>query len=436
MTELFAHTSRVGFINLNGDFSTLLPAALDEQDQGGLLLRIPYLVDRFPERWFWTDLEAHIGSDGKSMPREYPPAELDYFDNEGTVGLVGCRATGKGAILYGGHAVPSGVGELTANFAVEKATRAFNYSQINGLRSELDGLGSFMSLWAYHTTLTLPNDGSPATARTTMEVPPDVRLGRRLNLCVTVRGTAPMTVGTEARYTSTAMLQTHTKTQRDWMEHLQLHGAIRDLLRLAVWKPVAFRAHEVTSDQEKVQIGDNSEPLSRWCDVKTGVTGIGPAVWGPRERPLFTFADIGQSGVGKWLVFSETYRRGTRPFLRLLDLRDGTVDEGMAQLGIAIEAFGYQAFIDDGMDEKDANRVSVKDRLTRIVDEVSECVRGIPESFVSDFASGYNGVKHANRPDPDPVDLFTSYKVGVRVVRAWIAMRLGVPKEIIYERLR
>lgn len=436
MADAAAPPSRVGHLNLKGDFSELLPATLDESDRGGVLLRVPYLVGNFPERWFWGTLHQYIGSDGKPMPPEHPPAELDYFDNKGSVGLVGCRSAGGGSMLFGGFSASSGVGELAANFAVEKAARAANYAKINGFRSEIDGLGHWLDLWAHHTTMTLPKDGSPVSVTTTMDIPPDLRLASKLNLCATVRGTAPGSLEPEIRYTSRALLQTYTKSERDWAEHLQVHRAIRDLLRVAIWKPVAFIGHEATSDKEKIAIKNDAEPKSRWCEVKTAATGVGPAVWGKNEQPLFVFADIKRAGIQRWLAFVEQNRRGLRPFLRLLDIREGTIDEHMTQLGIALEAFGYQAFLDSGTSEQRADKKTMEQRVRKIASEVSQCVSGVPVTFAKDVADGYNAVKHANRPDPDPADLIVSYRLGVKIVRAWIALRLGVPECVIAERLR
>lgn len=436
MADSAAPTSRVGHLNLKGDFSELLPATLDEQDGGGVRLRIPYLVGNFPERWFWSDLGQHIGSDGKVVPPEPSPAELDYFDNRGSVGLVGCRSAGGGSVMFGGFSASSGIGELAANFAVEKAARAANYAKINGFRSEIDGLGHWLNLWAHRTTITLPKDGSPMSVSTTIDLPPDLRLASKLNLCATVRGTAPGSLEPEVRYTSTALLQTFSTKERDWTEHLQAHRAIRDLLRVAIWKPVAFRGHEATSDKERVALNEGDEPRSRWCEVKTAVTGVGDAVWGKNERPLFVFADLKTAGIRKWLKFGEENRRGLRPFLRLLDIREGTIDEHLAQLGIAIEAFGYQAFRDSGVSEKRADSKTMEQRVRKIVAEVATCIPSIPSTFAEDFADGYNAVKHANRPEPDPAVLFANYRLGVKIVRAWIAVRLGVPDGLIAERLR
>lgn len=434
MAEYAPPTSRVGHLNLKGDFSELLPATLDEQEHGGVLLRIPYLVGNFPERWFWSDRALHIGKDGKPVPPEAPPSELDYFDNRGAVGLVGCR-TAPGGMRFGGATAAAGVGELRANFAVENAERASNYAKINGFRSEIDGLGYWMDLWAHRTTVTMPKDGTPMAVTTTLTLPPDVRLASRLNLCATVQGTAPFSQQSEVRYTSKAMLQTYSTKQRDWVEHLQLHRDIRDLLRVAIWKPITFRSHQATNAKEKVAIQSGESAKSRWCNVQTAVTDIGAAVWGKDERPLFVFHDLKVVGIGRWLRFARTNRRGLAPFLRLLDIREGTIDEHMTQLGIAIEALGYQAFLDSGSSQKGADRKTMEQRVRKFASQVTGCVKNIPATFAKDLADGYNAVKHANRPVPNPADLLASYHLGVTIVRAWITLQLGVSESTIAQRL-
>lgn len=435
MTDNAPATSRVGHLNLKGDFSELVPATLDDQERGGVLLRIPYLVGNFPERWFWSKRALHIGQDGKPIPPEAPPSELDYFDNKGAVGLVGCR-TAPGGMRFGTAVAASGVGELRANFAVEGSERAANYKRINGLRSEIDGLGHWLNLWAHRTTIALPKDGSPLAVTTTLTLPRDLRLEGRLNLCATVKGTAPSSQQSEVRYTSKALLQTYSTKQRDWAEHLQIHRDIRDLLRVAIWKPIAFRGHEATSDMEKVAINSDENPKSRWFKVQTAVTGIGSAAWRKDELPLFVFHDIKQAGIRKWLRFSGANRRGLAPFIRLLDIREGTIDEHMTQLGIAFEALGYQAFLESGSSEKSADRKTMEQRVRKIASQVTGCVDSIPTTFAKDLADGYNAVKHANRPAPDPADLLANYRLGVNVVRAWIALHLGVSDSIVAQRLR
>jgi hypothetical protein len=110
------------------------------------------LVGSFPERWFWSDLGLYMGADGKPIPLELPPTELDYFDEQGPVGLIGYRPAGGGTTRFGGMVAASGVGMLTADYTVDKAFRASNYVKINGLRSKIDGLSQWLNLWAHRTS--------------------------------------------------------------------------------------------------------------------------------------------------------------------------------------------------------------------------------------------------------------------------------------------
>lgn len=436
MPDIAVKSSRVGHINLNGDYSQLLPATLDVDADGAVQVRVPYLVGNFPERWWWFSNVQHIGGDGKPIPAQPVPTELDYFDNEGTVGLVGCRTSGQSSMRYSALSAAAGVGGLTASFAVESAVRAANYAAINGFRSEIDGLGQWLNYWAHRTTITLPKDGKPTVISTTLDMPGDLKLTSRLNLCAALIGTAPGGQRPEMRYTSTAFLQTHTKTTRDWSEHLRVHRAVRDLLRVAVWKPLAFQSHQVASDADSLPLGENGRS-NRWCTVLTATTGIGEALWADNERPLFVFEDIGTVGVGRWLKLEEACRRGLRPFLRLLDIRSGTIDEHMTQLGIALEAVGYQVFRDAGVSEEKADKKSMAQRVRKILGEVAQALpTPPPSSFPQAFADGYNGVKHASRPEPEFEQQLDLYRTGVRVLRAWIALRVGLPAATVKQRLR
>lgn len=427
--------SRVGHLNLNGDYSKLLPATLDEGERGGVLLRIPYLIGRFPEGWFWNDLGLHIGEDNKPLSPEPPPINLDYFDETGTVGLIGCRPAKGSSMRFGGLAASSGVGALSASYAVERAKRANNYIKINGLRSEIDGLSQWLNVWAHRTVIMPPRNGNPGTVSTTLELPPDLKLGHRLNLSATVIGTAPGAQQPEVRYTSTAKLQTYSTTPRGWEEHLSLHRMIRDLLRIAVWQPLTFQEHEVTSDSEKIILKEGEAPRSRWCTVKTAHTEIAEPIWDSNFSPLFMFSDLKSSGITRWLKLKEKNNRGLSPFLRLLDIRQGTIDEHITQLGIAMEALGYQAFLDSGSSEKSADSKSLEQRVRKIASTVAACMPNIPTSYPKDFADGYNAVKHANRPEPNPQDLIQHYRLGVKILRVWIALQLGLPEQVIRERL-
>jgi hypothetical protein len=117
--------------------------------------------------------------------------------------------------------------------------------------------------------------------------------------------------------------------------------------------------------------------------------------------------------------------------IRLLDLEGATIDAHVMQLGIAVEAIGYQALIDSGKTAASANSTSVKSRVDFLVAEVGNAITFNTTTFAQDFADSYNSVKHANRT---PVALSTKlehYRQGVQLLRAWIGLRLGLKKAVL-----
>ena len=73
---------------------------------------------------------------------------------------------------------------------------------------------------------------------------------------------------------------------------------------------------------------------------------------------LFYFTDIGTRGITRWLRLVTSYERGLSPFVGLLDLEGATIDALVSQLGIALEAVGYQALIEAGRTPTAANNAA------------------------------------------------------------------------------
>lgn len=48
----------------------------------------------------------------------------------------------------------------------------------------------------------------------------------------------------------------------------------------------------------------------------------------------------------------------------------------------------------------------------------------------------YNGLKHANREDPNQIDVLNAWGQSLMMIRAWIALRLGVERDTLERRLR
>jgi hypothetical protein len=296
----------------------------------------------------------------------------------------------------------------------------------------MDGLGHWLGYSALSSVFKFKRDDQQSyEISTTAKQVDAMRLARSMNLKATARAIGSGHQTPDVTYQSKVFLETFLKTGKEWDEHLALHKAVRSLLRVAAWKPINFQSHEAASLKETVTI--NGEEKQTWSTVRTAATGIAPLSWNTGDRFLFTYSDIGRAGLGKWLKLVDDYSRGIDPLVRLLDLAGATIDAHMSQIGIAVEAFGYQSLIDSGLTPNAANGKSVKERVDHLLTEVAGTYAFGP-TFAQDFATSYNSVKHANKAVVSPQTKFEHYREGVRLLRAWVAAKVGVPVALIATR--
>jgi hypothetical protein len=423
-----SNQTRIGFL-VDGDPETDLMTALYEHDAIGVRVKVPYLVSSGDMRGRWWSQGVVYGDDPDRTKYDYsPPSELDYFDSRGSVGLIGCWS-GPSTQKLGGWKPGVGVGVINARLALEGAIRASNYLKINGLRSEIDGLAHWLGYSALKTLIKLPKDGSAREISTSLTQVDQMPLGRALNLKAVAHGVSSGHQTAEVTYRSRVHLETFTKTARDWQEHLASHFGLRDLLRIAAWKPINFQSHQAASTKEAITVPGHERQA--WRVVRTATTDISDAMWRSSDRFLFVFSDIGRTGLARWLRLADTYSRGIKPLVQLLDLEGATVDAHVAQLGIAVEAIGYQALIESGKSPSAANGHSVEKRIDYLLADVADTLNFDHTTFAKDFANTYNSVKHASRDVVAPALKVEHYRHGVAMLRSWVALRVGVQRSVL-----
>jgi len=421
---------RIGFL-VDGDPETELMTALYEYDEVGVRLRVPYLMNEDIRGRWWSHGTMFVDDPDRTKYSYSPPPELDYFDNKGPVGLIGCRS-GVSTTTYGGSAPDAGVGVIHANFAIEGARAATHYLKLNGLRSEIDGLAQWLGYSALKSVVKLPKDGAGHEISTSASQVEDMILGQALNLKAVAHAITSGPQSPEVTYRSRVFLQTFTKENKDWGDHLTPHFGVRNLLRVAAWRPINFLSHQAASRMETIPI--KGEDHQTWGEVRTVATSISEPTWKINDRFLFTFGDVGRTGLGRWLKLAKSYSRGIDPLIRLLDLEGATIDAHVMQLGIAMEAIGYQALIDSGKSPSAANGTSVEKRAEFLLKEISGAITFSETTFAKDFADSYNSVKHANRAMVAPAKKLEHYRNGVELLRAWVALRLGINTKTLRER--
>ena len=107
----------------------------------------------------------------------------------------------------------------------------------------------------------------------------------------------------------------------------------------------------------------------------------------------------------------------------------------MAQTGPGIEALGYLLMLRDGASENQAARANLESRFRRVLADVSDVIPFDGESWVVGTVAAYNGLKHANRAEPEEIDLMNRWRETMLALRAWVALEIGTPADGLKQRI-
>lgn len=425
---------RVGFL-ADGDPTTPpLPAQL-LRTAGGIELRLPWLDDRPSdrklERWFSGD--AHWGDDpDKSRYRYTPPEAFEFCDALGAVVLVGCWS--RGYLRKFGLACEGIIG---VTYALPGASNAGRYSRVNGLRSQIDGLGSWYRRTVVVTKPVLDENSRIRAVDLHAEAPTETPVSARLNL--TLRPDFRFGSGDspdDTVVTQRMLVQTLVGRPRPWDEHLACHIAVRDLLRVSSWRQVNFLNHDATRDDDPVRTMDGAAHGRQWHRVETTGTGVAAGLSGRSPLSfLFTWDDVQARGVQTWMSIRMDMKRALEPLLGLLALRGSSVEAHWSQLGIGLEALGYLLAREAGVGRTKAGELTFEQRLRRISEDTRLPMGFVVGDWIEQARRHYRAVKHADRPLPSSDELADSYYRGVLLFRVWLAGRLGVPSARFEQRL-
>ena len=154
------------------------------------------------------------------------------------------------------------------------------------------------------------------------------------------------------------------------------------------------------------------------------------------HRPhLIEYDDLGPAGIARWIALRNEFERALDPVISGIDL-DATANTLLAHTGPGLEALGYLLMLRDGDAPKQAASATLRERLERIWADLGETVPFDGTKWASTTVKTYNALKHANRRAPEGVDVANAWRECVLVVRAWVALELGVPAPQVTARLQ
>ena len=428
--ELEVGEPRLGWM-IDGDPDTPEVSTTLVDDGRSIVLTVPWSdMGSVYGRWFAQGVM--FGDDPDRTRFRYQPPEILWFhDHHGMVTLVGCRSVGSNSNFVLGQ------GRASVRIAVLGGQRLPDYRKINGLRTDLPGLGDWMTLRSLTHSTTTDADGRLESLHLDLKAPDAVRLTRTMNLRIRPNFSLHIPSTPEATLIEESLqIESLVKRPRDWEEHLRAHETVRELLSLSAWRTFGYSAlwANLESDPERVASGDSVG--TRWAKVATHVVRKHtPAT--TRPQFLFTFEDINAAGVRRWFRLRDAFARGIGPILSTLNAGRPTIDGAMSQVAIGLDGIGYQLALDGGLSLSKANNESHKARLLRVAGELT--VLPPPPFSVAAWAANvadvYNGLKHANRVFPDQLLTINTLRESQLVFRLWVAARVGAPLAHLEQRL-
>lgn len=421
--QLLQGRPRVGWL-FDGDKDTPHQAVMLEDRGDRVTLSIPLQGFHAGPYGRWFSAGVRFDDDPDLSKHLYsPPRTLMFQDTDGPVVLLGCR-------FDKWRSSGVGVGQIVPTWIVFGA-RHLRYGCINGMRSEIPGFSAWVGATSRKIAPITDADARVRRLEIALDAPAPTRLAPRLNL--TMVPSWRTSYANNRRTFSVhdiVWLETRVKRPITVEDHINLHGAIRDLVALSAWENFGFAATHVNRDDDPVQLLDKES--ARWCPARSYLLTPHDD-WSEQPRFLFTFNDIGLTGIRRWLRLRKQFSAPIGALIALLDSPGTYVESRILQAGAALEHLGYQLAVEAGLNPK--SQVN----FNSAVDHVLNDTKVDPLSDLADWKKRVNacymGTKHPDRPKQDLLTLAQTHAQTLLVLRAWVAGRLGAPADKLEVRL-
>lgn len=424
---------RLGWLYIDGSTKQGEVAAMLQDTGSAIKLTLPLdsgIHANLPHSRWWSAGIMHMDDPEQTKYSYEPPRGMVFQDSYGFVALVGCRTTNYRSSMSAGH------GEIVPNFAV-LGGRSFDYEHINGMRTEAPAFAAWTRLSAMSFKREKDEKHRIQAFELRLSSPEPVRLAPKMNLQVRLhwRTNNPRGgfIADEA-----VQLQTLTKDLRSWDEHLNLHGAMLELVTIAGGKPFGWSNLEVRLDSERHRIGPDKFADPEWRKVAhRRFPGQDEPV--DKVKFLFPWSEIGPRGVKRWLKLREEYDRVVKAVLSIIRSDEMWSVQNVVQSGVALEALGYAIDVNKhgGANLNARRQMNFNTGLQVILGDMTASPIGDPADWITRVNTAYMGAKHPDRGDlPDTLDLVNSLRENLHVLRFWIAQELGVKAATLMDRFQ
>lgn len=371
----------------------------------------------------YTGSMVRWGDDPEMSRFDYElPDQFWFMDTRGFVSLNGIRSRTLESI--GGPTIFNEC-RIGINYAVFCGEPGVDYSTVNGLMTRVEGLGRWFGHRSVQHNLE-DRERSKDEFSLTITSPRTQRLDAGLNLSI-VAG-ADWRLPGEPGLThleEIGSIRTTVQRARPWMDHLDRHQAVHQLLEISAWKPLGFQEIRVMHNRDPERVMSGRAVGDRWAPVQT--YSLPETHDETRTEFLFTFQDIGAAGVRRWLRLREQFSRGIHAMTFSTRRSGMSLDGLISDSGIGLEEIGYRIDVLQGGGARRGHHA----HLLEISSEVEDLLPFDGTDWATESTTIYNGVKHADTPDPSARDLQQMLIKNRLVFRVWLARRVGVSDEVI-----
>jgi len=430
--ELKLGARRVGaFVDFDPDTPEV--QVILERDDRGIRITIPWSDIRSPYAgWFMGESMFLTSPEGEEVEQESKPVpkRVLFADSYGSALLIRCWARGFHANVFG-----PGSGTLWSRAAIMGVEIDVEYDRPHGLKTEISGLREWLGISSWEETYR--GDPPPYTASLVSKDVDSIDLGEHngFNMTLVPLWTVTPGAGRDNRVLLDLLrCTTRSDEPRDWTEHRGHHQALRDLLVVSRWWNETCVELSALRDDDPQRTMDGETHGDLWRDVVVSDDESQPPPADGRQH-LIRYSELGVVGVQKWFALRDDFARALGPVILSRALKAAGGHTLLAHTGPGLEALGYLLMLRDGMSESAARSANLKHWFTRILDDLGDCLPFDGPTWVEETADTYNAIKHANRSEPDELDVLNAWVRCVLVVRAWVAVELGVPLDELKQRL-
>ena len=359
-----------------------------------------------------------------------PPSVMLLYDDNGSVVLIGCRATEWKRTLNAGRGV------IVADFAVIGG-ESLDYGKINGMRTASPAYSQWMGGSSISVNRDVDQSDRLQSLTLSLKRVEDFQVSQRFSLSARWDWRVmPVLGGYDVR--ESLVFQTVVEDPREWSAHLNLHLAVLDLISIAAWKNCAFSEIYVNrrDDPEKALAGNILGV--RWAEVMSRVLP-GDDVSDCGKNFLFTYNDASSGVIDIWFQLKMDYGRALDYLLRILRSGHTWSPQSAVISSIALEQLGYLIEDHDNSRSHLDNRgqLHFKDALGVILDDMEAIPIGCDdvEGWKERCRNVYMGAKHADREEADHLTMLNTLRENLLMLRYWIAQRLGVSGDVLERNL-